>query len=104
MANPLLLDKRKGIVVIFLILVFQRSAHRLYSLVGQSLSALSATSLEYLSSCRRCHSLTETVNFAFLSLFGLIRSFHNISPDLVFIFSFFWLYRGSPHDNFLIIA
>ena len=90
MANPLLLDKRKGIVVICLILVFQRSARKLRELVGQSLSALSATSLENLSACGRCHSLTETVYFAFLSLFRLIRSFHNISPDLVFyLFVFF---------------
>ena len=56
----------------------------LFRLVGQSLSTLVSTSLQYVSACGRCHSLTETVYFALLSFLGLISSFHNISPDFVF--------------------
>ena len=73
-------------------------------LVRQSLSAFCSASFQYLSSGRRSHSLTETVYFTSLSFFRLISSFHNFSPDLVFyLFSFFCLHRGSPHDNSLII-
>ena len=56
--------------------------HFLYwELVGKSLSTFCSASLENFSSCGRCHSLTETVYFALLSLFGLISSFHNFSPN-----------------------
>ena len=57
--------------------------------MGQSLSALVSTSLEYVSTCGRCHSLTETVYFTLLSFLGLISSFHDISPVLDFLFSLF---------------
>ena len=61
----------------------------LFRLVGQSLSTLVSTSLQYVSACGRCHSLTETVYFALLSFLGLISSFHDISPVLDFLFSSF---------------
>lgn len=45
------------------------------------LSALVSSSFKYLSACVRSHSLSETVNFASLSFFGLISSLHkNIIP------------------------
>ena len=47
-----------------------------FQLVGQSLSALVSTSFQYVSSCGRCHSLTEAVYLASLSLLGLICSKH----------------------------
>jgi len=98
------LDKRKGIV--FIVYDFSRFFSSIdRKLVGQSLSTLSAASLQYLSACGRCHSLTETVYFASLSLFGLIRSFHNTFSCIWFLsFSFFGRYRGSPHNNQLIIS
>ena len=66
-----------------------------FQLVGQSLSALVSTSFQHVSACRRCHSLTETVYFASLSFFRLIRSFHDISPDFGFlpIFYFFCIFK-----------
>ena len=67
MGTPLLLEKRKGIL---LYLLFLR-------LVGKSLSTLCSTSLQYLSTCGGSHSLTETVYFALLSFLGLIGSFHD---------------------------
>ena len=80
--------------------------------MGQSLSALIATTLQNLSASGRCHSLTETVYFALLSLFGLISSFHNtFSCIWFFLFRFLVVteafFRGKPvytHDNFLIIS
>lgn len=85
------LKKRKGI--------FLRSALRL---VGQSLSALISASFQNSSARCRRHSLAETVYFTCLSLFGLIGSFHNLSPVfLLFIFSLFLRHRTCPHDNFL---
>ena len=80
-------------------------------LVGQSLSALIAATLQHLSACRRSHSLTEAVYFTSLSLFGLISSFHNtFSCIWFFLFRFLGssrLYRlktAYTHDNFFIIS
>jgi len=84
MANPLLLKKGKEFVFSYI----------KNGLVGQSLSALVSTSFQNFSAGSRCHSLTETVNFALLSFLGLIGSFHNYSPNLVFIVLFFSRYRG----------
>lgn len=83
-----------------------------WRLVGQSLSALIAATLQNLSACRRCHSLTETMYLALLSFFGLISSFHNtfscIWFFLFFVFNgfrrFFRLKPVYTHDNFPIIS
>ena len=45
-------------------------------LIGQFFSAFSASSLEYVSSIGSCHSLSETMLFLSLTLFGLISSKH----------------------------
>ena len=94
--------KRKGM------LVFYIAEKRLFSirlfyerkrLVGQSLSTLCSTSLQYLSACGRSHSLAEAVYFTSLSLFGLIGSLHDLSPILVFnifFLYFFALSRFTP--------
>ena len=106
MANPLLCTtKERNFVKYFYQLLIGR-------LVGQSLAALIATTLQNLSTSRRCHSLTEAVNFALLSLFGLECSFHNtFSCIWFFSFSFFGGFRRflrvNPvytHDNFIIIS
>lgn len=67
--------KRKGICLFYVRLMKEER------LVRQSLSSFCSTSLQHLSASGRCHSLTETVYFASLSLFGLIGSFHNFSPE-----------------------
>ena len=80
--------------------------------MGQSLAALIATTLQNLSTSRRCHSLTEAVYFALLSLFGLECSFHNtFSCIWFFSFSFFGGFRRFlvykpvyTHDNLIIIS
>ena len=54
---------------------------------GELLSALISSSLPYLSTCRRRHSLSETVNLASLSFFGLISPFHNYFYLLNVVFS-----------------
>ena len=46
-------------------------------LCGNVLSALVSSSFKGFSAALRLHSLAEAVNLASLSLFGLIRSFHN---------------------------
>ena len=65
-----------------------------FQLVGQSLSALVSTSLQNVSTCGSCHSLTETVNFTSLSFFRLIGSFHYLFSCFCF-FSFLLLILGS---------
>ena len=74
-------------------------------LVGKSLSALCSSSLQNLSSSGRSHSLTEAVYFAFLSLFRLIGSFHNLFSCFWFLTFFLILiiYCGLSHDNSHII-
>lgn len=58
-------------------------------LVGKSLSTFCSSSLQNLSAGSRRHSFAETVYFTRLSFLGLVGSFHNTSPDLVFyLFSF----------------
>ena len=52
-------------------------AQVLHRLRGDVLSALISSSFENLSAARRRHSLAESVYFTSLSLFGLVRSFHN---------------------------
>ena len=47
-----------------------------YSLVGQSFSALGASSLQDVSAVSGSHSLSETVFLGTLSLLGLVRSQH----------------------------
>ena len=49
---------------------------------GNVLSALVSSSFEHLSAAGRRHSLTEAVHLALLSLLGLIRPFHDLSPIL----------------------
>ena len=91
MANPLLWNQRKGILSNTFILFKFKKGERL---VGQSLAALITTTLQNLSTSRRCHSLTEAVYFALLSLFRLECSFHNtFSCIWFFTFSFFGVYR-----------
>ena len=55
--------------------VFMFSIHRL---IGQSFSALCASSLEDVSAIGSCHSLSEAVLFFSLTLFGLIGSEHDL--------------------------
>ena len=47
---------------------------------GNVLSALVSSSLERLSSALRRHTLSESVHLASLTLLGLIRSLHIITP------------------------
>lgn len=47
---------------------------------GNVLSALVSSSLERLSSALRRHALSESVHLASLTLLGLIRSLHIITP------------------------
>ena len=55
--------------------------------MGKSFSTLVTTTLQYVSACRRGHSFTETVYFASLSFFGLVRSLHNFLLLLIlFVF------------------
>ena len=77
-----------------------------FFLVGQSLSAFISTAFQHVSSCGRRHSLTESVHFASLSFLGLIRSFHNLSPDFsISYFSLFLtLFARNPTITFLIIS
>ena len=86
MANPLLYAKERN------------TLEKKLFLVGKSFSTLIATTLQHLSACRRCHSFSESVYFASLSFFRLIRSFHNISPAFSFrFFTFlFFVSQGSP--------
>jgi hypothetical protein len=49
-------------------------------LIGQSFSALSASSLQYVSAVSGSHSLSEAVLFLSLTLFGLIGSEHLLAP------------------------
>ena len=68
-----------------LFLFFQRQKFHALSLSGNVFSALVSSSLEHLASRGRLHSLTEAVDLAPRSLFGLIRSFHDFSKLLVMI-------------------
>lgn len=71
--------------------------------MSKSLSAFCSTSLQHLSACGGRHSLTETVYFALLSFLGLIRSFHNLSPDFGFLS--FWSYTAFfPTITLIIIS
>ena len=59
--------------------VIHRRFYRFWSrplLIGQSFSAFSASSLEYVSTVSGSHSLSETMLFLSLTLFGLISSKH----------------------------
>ena len=60
--------------------------------MGKSLSTLISTTFQNLSASRRSHSLTETVYFASLSFFGLVRSFHTISPTFALSQFYFFLF------------
>ena len=51
-------------------------------LVGQSLSALCASSLEYVSAISSLHSLSEAVLLFSLTLFRLVSSEHRFAPPL----------------------
>ena len=62
----------------------------------KSFSTLIATTFQHSSSCRGSHSLTETVYFASLSFFGLVSSFHNISPTLLLAIIFFVFFKSFP--------
>ena len=48
--------------------------------IGQSFSAFSASSLQYVSAVSSSHSLSEAVLFLSLTLFGLISSEHLLAP------------------------
>lgn len=102
-ANPLLYKKGKE-HVFFLLLITVYFAP--FFLVGQSLSAFISTAFQHVSSCGRRHSLAESVHFASLSFLGLIRSFHNLSPDFsISYFSLFLtLFARNPTITFLIIS
>jgi hypothetical protein len=54
----------------------RRIPHGYFSLVGQSFSALGASSLQDVSAVSGSHSLSETVFLGTLSLLGLVRSQH----------------------------
>ncbi len=75
--------QRKGVEHFFLFRLYRIE----YRLVGKSLSTLISAAFQNLSACGGCHSFTETVYFASLSFFGLIGSFHFLSPK--WFFSFF---------------
>ena len=64
---------------------FIQTARRL---VRQSFSTLISAAFQNLSAGGGSHSLTETVYFTSLSFFGLIGSFHFLSPKWFFSFSF----------------
>ena len=49
-------------------------------LVGQSFSALCASSLEYISAVSSLHSLSEAVLLLSLALFRLVSSEHRFAP------------------------
>ena len=51
-----------------------------FSLVGQSFSALGASSLQDVSAVSGSHSLSEAVLLFSLTLFGLISSEHLLAP------------------------
>ena len=67
---------------------FYVSAYRRI-LVGQSFSALSASSLQYVSAVSGSHSLSEAVLFLSLTFFGLISSKHIATSLNRFILLFF---------------
>ena len=62
---------------------FYEQAYRLLRSIGQSFSALSASSLEYVSAVSSSHSLSEAVLFFSLTLFGLIGSEHCVAPPYI---------------------
>ena len=49
-----------------------------HKLIGKSFSALSASSLQYVSAVSGSHSLSEAVLLLSLTLFGLIGSEHSL--------------------------
>lgn len=49
------------------------------------LSTLVSSSFQRLSSALARHAFSESVNFASLSLFRLIRSFHKIAPAMILV-------------------
>ena len=53
---------------------------KLKDLIGQSFSAFSASSLQYVSTVSGSHSLSEAVFLFSLTLFGLIGSEHLLAP------------------------
>ena len=53
--------------------------------IGESLSALSASSLEHLSSVCGSHSLAETVLYLSLALLRLVSSEHLVTPPSAFL-------------------
>ena len=53
--------------------------------IGESLSALSASSLEHLSSVCGFHSLAETVLYLSLALLRLVSSEHLVTPPSAFL-------------------
>ena len=55
--------------------VFLQRVH--IKLCGELLSALCASALEDVAAVLGCHSFSEAVNLASLSLFGLVSLFHN---------------------------
>ena len=54
-------------------------------LVGQSLSALCTSSLQNVSAVSSLHSLSETMLFLSLTLFGLVSSEHNCTSLILVI-------------------
>lgn len=63
-----------------------RLVTRRFFLVTQSFSTFISSSFQHSSASAGRHSLTEPVHFTSLSLFRLVRSFHNISPIYCFLF------------------
>ena len=59
-----------------------RSADRKFRSIGQSFSALRASSLEYVSAVSSLHSLSEAMLLLSLTLFRLISSEHPFAPPL----------------------
>ena len=62
--------------------MLELSAKKSRHLVGQSLSALCASSLEYVSAISSLHSLSEAVLLFSLTLFRLVSSEHRFAPPL----------------------
>ena len=60
--------------------------HRDFKLIGQSFSALSASSLEYVSAVSSSHSLSEAVLFFSLSLLRLVSSEHFLHLLIFLVF------------------
>ena len=66
------------------------------SLLGKILSSFISSSFQNVSAAFRRHSLSESVYFASLSLFGLIRSFHCLFSLQDHCYRYFYSFFSFP--------